>query len=418
MALPVDPGDREADTQRAARQAGLLFLLAAVLNTAATFSFPDRRAELLLIAAIDLTIAAVAVLLPWRRWRAGSTAVLAVAAWAVIGASTWAIGGVGSGSGAFFVLAFAWMGLHHSRRMIVANAPVAAAAYLAALVLTDAPQHVLAGTALVIPFALSIGLIIEGRVRRLQAAHRLLAEEQRWRAALMATLAHDVRSPLTTIHGALEIIADDEDLPEHLRPLVTAASRQASRLTALASNLLDLERVEGGKLILDWQELDVADLADQVAELLGDSEVSVEVPRGLAVRADRLRLQQMLVNLGANAQRHGEPPVVIGARAVGTGVEISVRDHGAGVPPGERAQLFERLNRTEGNPESVGLGLWIVRLLAQAHGGDALYRPAEPGSEFVIQLPGALNRPSPGAAGPAHRPRLSGAPGPTTGRPR
>ena len=388
MTSPADAGNREADVLRAARQAGLLFLLSSALTTAATVSFPDRREQLLLVAGIDLAIAAVAFLLPWRRWGAGSTAALAVIAWAVIGGSTWAIGGIGSGAGAFFVLAFAWMGLHHSRRMILANAPVAAASYLVALVLTDAPRQVLAATVLVIPFAVSIGLIIEGRVRRLKAAQELIEEEQRWRAALMATLAHDVRSPLTTIHGALEIIADDRDLPDHLRPLVAAATRQTSRLTTLASNLLDLERVEGGKLILDWQPVNLTDLAEQVAELLAGSEVTVDVTPGLTVRADRLRLQQMLVNLGTNAQRHGEPPVVIGARAVGTGVEISVRDHGAGVPASDRAQLFQRLNRTEGNPESVGLGLWIVRLLAQAHEGDAIYRPADPGSEFVILLPG------------------------------
>lgn len=68
------------------------------------------------------------------------------------------------------MLAFAWMGLHHSRRIILANAPVAASAYLVALVLSDATRQLLTGTVLVISFAVSIGLIIEGRVRRLRAA--------------------------------------------------------------------------------------------------------------------------------------------------------------------------------------------------------------------------------------------------------
>lgn len=388
MAEPVDTASREADNLRAARQAGLLFLMSAVLSLVAITSFPDRRDPLLLLVATDLAIAVVTFLLPWRRWPAGSTAVLAVAAWSVIGESTWAIGGIGSGAGAFFVLAFAWMGLHHSRLMILANAPVAAAAYLVALALSDSTRQSLMGAGLVIPFAVSIGLIIEGRVRRLKAAREVIEEEQRWRAALMATLAHDVRSPLTTIHGVLEIIAEDADLPAHLQPLVAAATRQTSRLATLASNLLDLERVEGGKLILDWQVVDVELLSQQVAELLGSTGVSVDVESGLTARADPMRLQQMMVNLGTNAQRHGEPPVVIGARSVVAGVEIFVRDHGAGVPMADRPLLFQRLNRTDGNPESVGLGLWIVRLLAQAHGGDAVYRPADPGSEFVITLPG------------------------------
>lgn len=388
MTVTVDTANGEADNLRAARQAGLLFIVSAVLSLAAITSVPDRRDPLIFIAATDVVIAVVTFLLPWRRWPARNTAVLAVAAWTVIGGSTWAIGGgVGSGSGAFFVLAFAWMGLHHSRRMIIANAPIAASTYLVAVFVSDAPRQLLMGAVLLVSFAVSIGLVIEGRVRRLKAARVVIEEEQQWRAALMATLAHDVRSPLTTIHGVLEIIAEDADLPAHLQPLVAAAVRQTSRLTALASNLLDLERVEGGKLILDWQDLDMEKVSQQVAELLGSTYIAVDVEPGLSVRADPLRLQQMMVNLGTNAQRHGRPPVVIGARSVGAGVEIFVRDHGAGVPEADRPLLFQRLNRTDVNPESVGLGLWIVRLLAQAHGGDAVHRPADPGTEFVITLP-------------------------------
>jgi signal transduction histidine kinase len=405
MAIPVDTASRDAaDTLRAARQAALLFLMSAVVNLVAITSFPDRRDPLLVLAATDVAAAGVTFLLPWRRWPAGITAAFAVAAWTVIGGSTWAIGGIGSGAGALFVLAFAWMGLHRSRRLILVNAPVAATAYLLALVLSDAPRQSLTGTVLVIPFAVSIGLIIEGRVRRLKAAHEVIEEEQRWRAALMATLAHDVRSPLMTIEGVLEFIAEDAELPAHLEPLVASAARQTSRLSTLASTLLDLERVEGGKLILDWRDVDPEELLQQVAELLGGTDVSLDVESGLTVRADPMRLQQMMVNLGTNALRHGRPPVVIGARSVGAGVELFVRDHGAGVSPTDRPMLFERLNRTGDNPESVGLGLWIVRLLAQAHGGDAVHRPADPGSEFVITLPGrstltAAQRP-PGAEQP------------------
>lgn len=378
----------DADVRRAVRQAGLLFLVAAVLSAAAAVTIPGGRDRvLLLFAAIDTVIAVTTFLLPWRRWGPASTAALAGTAWAVIGASTWALGGLGAGAGAFFVLAFAWMGLHHDKRMILANVPIAAVSYIVALVLADAPGHQVAATVVVIPFAATIGLVIEGRVRRLKAAQQVIEEEQRWRAALMATLAHDVRSPLTTIHGVLEIVADDEELPDHLRPLVAAAVRQTARLSLLASNLLDLERVEGGRLVLDWQSIDLAELAAQVAELLGGTDVSVDIEPGLSLPADPLRLQQMLVNLGTNAQRHGKPPVVFTARRTTGGVEISVRDHGAGVPEAKRPMLFQRLQRTEGDPESVGLGLWIVRLLAQAHGGDATYRPADPGAEFVITMP-------------------------------
>lgn len=387
MAVFVDNAVGDPDAVRAARQSGLLFLMSGVLSLAVIPSIPDRGSVLLTIVALDVLVAAVTLALPWGRWGVTSTAVLGLAAWVLIGAATWGLGGFGTGAGAFFVLAFAWMGLHHTRRMILAHAPLAAAAYVGALISTSAPLNVLTAAVVLVPISVGVGLIIEGRVRRLKEARLLLEEEQRWRAALMATLAHDVRSPLTTIHGALEIVADDEHLPDHLRPLVAAAARQTARLSMLASNLLDLERVEGGRLILDWQAIDLTELADQVAELLGGTDVTVDVDPGLTVLADPLRLQQMLVNLGTNAQRHGKPPFVIRARQTTTGVEISVRDHGPGVPAAHRPLLFQRLNRTEGNPESVGLGLWIVRLLAHAHGGDATYRVADPGADFVITLP-------------------------------
>lgn len=394
MTISVEPRSPRLDAQRAGRQSGALFLLSGVLALAVVPSIPGRTNVLVAISCVDLVIAVVVLMVPWQRWPVGVTAVLAIPAWVMIGLATWALGGFGTGAGTFFVLGFAWLGLHHTRRTILAQSPLAAAAYVGALLATGAPRNVLTTAALLIPISVTVGLIIEGRVRRLKQARVLLEEEQRWRAALMATLAHDVRSPLTTIHGALEIIADDEGLPEHLVSLVAAATRQTARLTALASNLLDLERVEGGKLILDLQWLDLTELAELVAELLGSGDVTVDVDPGLTIHADALRLQQMLVNLGTNAQSHGAPPIVIGARSTTAGVEISVRDHGDGVPAEDRPSLFQRLNRTEGNPESVGLGLWIVRLLAQAHGGDATYRPANPGSEFVITLPTNVSAPA------------------------
>jgi signal transduction histidine kinase len=100
-------------------------------------------------------------------------------------------------------------------------------------------------------------------------------------------------------------------------------------------------------------------------------------------------VEQMLVNLVTNALRHGEPPVVIAARTEGNVVRISVRDHGAGVPVEDQPFLFERLRPVERHPDSVGLGLWIVKLLAEAHGGSVSYQTLDAGAEFTIELPAA-----------------------------
>lgn len=333
------------------------------------------------IAAADVVVGVLAIVLPWRRWGLNSTAALAVPGWAVMGLSTWAFDGFATGTGPFFVLLFAWLGLHHRRRVILANAPLAAAAYAGALVAADASARLVGTTLVLIPVAVSVGLIMSARVQEIEREHW-------WRAALVATLAHDVRSPLSTIQGLHEFMSEDEELPDQFRPLLAAATRQTTRISMLSSNLLDLERVgRGGRLRLDLSDFALVDAAREVVELLGSGDVTVEVDPSLRLRADRLRVEQMLMNLTTNALRHGEPPVVIAATTYGNVVRISVRDHGSGVPVEDQPFLFERWRATDPHPESVGLGLWIVKLLAEAHGGGTNYCTMEAGAEFAIRLP-------------------------------
>lgn len=370
----------DADAVRASRQAGVLFLMSGLLALVGIPTAPDRIGVLCGIAAADVVVAVLAFVLPWHRWGVGSVASLAVPGWAVMALSTWAFGGFATGTGPFFVLLFAWLGLHFRRRVILANAPLAAAAYAGALVAADASAQLVGTTFVLIPIAVSVGLIISSRVQAIE-------REQQWGTALMATLAHDVRSPLSTIQGVLELVSEDEELPDRFRPLLAAATRQTARISTLSSNLLDLERVGRGKLRLDLSDFALADAGRDVVELLGSGDVTVDVDPTLRLRADRMRVEQMLMNLTTNALRHGEPPVVIAARTEGNVVRISVRDHGAGVPVADHPFLFERLPPTDQHPNSVGLGLWIVKLLAEAHGGGASYRTVEAGAEFTIELP-------------------------------
>lgn len=379
MDISDDRATADADV-RASRQAGVLFLMSGLLAVVGIPTAPDRIGVLVGIAAADVVIGVLAFVLPWRRWGVGSSAALALPGWAVTGLSTWAFGGFATGTGPFFVLLFAWLGLHYRRAVILANAPLAAAAYAGALVAADASAQLVGTTFVLIPVAMSVGLIISGRVQ-------VIEREQQWRNALMATLAHDVRSPLSTIQGVLDFVSDDEDLPDQFRPLLAAATRQTSRISTLSSNLLDLERVSRGKLRLDLSDFVLADLGRDVVELAGRGDVTMDVDPSVRLRADRLRVEQMLVNLTTNALRHGEPPVLIAARTEGNVVRISVRDHGAGVAVEDQPFLFERLRSIERHPESVGLGLWIVKLLAEAHGGSVSYRTLEAGAEFTIELP-------------------------------
>jgi signal transduction histidine kinase len=348
---------------------------------------PERTGVLLLIAGLDGLVAVAAFFLPWSRWGQSSTAFLAIPGLIILGLSTWAFGGFAAGTGPFFVLLFAWLGLHQPPRIIVYYTPAAAVAYALGLLIAGADSRLVGTTVVLVPVVMSVGLIISNRVRRLTQAREEIAEMERWRAALMATLAHDVRSPMTTIRGALELALGDPALPDHLRPLLTSATRQSARVTSLATNLLDLERVDAGKLKLDVSDVNLLDLSTRVAELVGRSDIQMDIDPGLVVRADPMRLEQMLVNLTTNAVRHGEPPFVISADRYDDQAGIRVRDHGSGVPAADQPYLFERLSVSDTAPASVGLGLWIVRLLAGAHHGTVEYRTAAPGAEFTITLP-------------------------------
>jgi len=371
----------------AGRSAAALFLLAGVLAVAGSAAPDSRVGDLTLVAIADFTVAALAWILPWSRLPELATVGIAVAGLAILAFATWAFGGLATGTGPFFVLLFAWIGLHHPPRVAVALAPLTTAAYVAPLIATHQPPPVVSSAVVFVPVTTAVAVVIARNVRQLRRSRDRIAAADRWRASLMVTLAHDVRTPLTAVVAALEILEDGDDLtPGDRKSITTSALRQTARITRLAGSLLDVERVEEGTLRLDLRDVPVRQAAEDAASLAG-IEALVDVEPGLVVRADADRLEQMLVNLTSNALRHGAPPIAISARQLDAVVRISVRDHGRGVPEADRSRLFTRFPAVSRAAGSVGLGLWIVRELARAHGGDAHYEPADPGAAFVITLP-------------------------------
>ena len=373
--------------RRAANQGAYLFLLAGVLGLAAIASEPQRYALLIGIALVDFAVAGVCVALPWQRWPVSRVAWVSLAAFAVMGVSTWAFNGYTGGTIPFYVLTFTWLGLHQSSRVIALAGVPATVSYAAGLAAAGAPGQVIGSTVVLMPVVLAVGLVISRRVHGLREAQEELRAQERWRAAMISTLAHDVRSPLTSITGALELVTDDEQTPDHQRPFLEAATRQTERITRLAGSLLDLERVEQGKLRLHREEIGLLELATEVSRLTAPDRVSVDIAPDATAHADRDRVEQILVNLTNNALRHGAGPVVIGALREPDAVVLSVRDHGTGVSPDDAPKLFTRLAQGRPGTDSVGLGLWIVRTLTEAHGGSVHYEDAHPGARFVVRLP-------------------------------
>jgi signal transduction histidine kinase len=369
----------------AARQAALLFAVAGLLALVGIPNTPQHTGRLLFVAACDLTLALTGLLIPWRRLGRHAPALLGLAGFAVLGLSTWSFGGVAAGTGPFLVLLYAWAALHFPRWILGLYAVPATLAYLVPLILTGQPPLVLGSAFVLMPIALAVAFLIEAQARRLRDDRDRLSRIEQWRAAMINTLAHDVRAPLSTVRLVLEEISETATGPQ--TSMIGAALRQTARIARLADGLLDVQRIDStGHLKLDRApypaHLLVKDALSYVRE---DADVRAEVDEDLIVYVDKQRFEQILMNLITNALRYGRPPVIVRFARDGTGDRLEVRDHGPGIPEDLRPRLFGQF--AVGGEQGVGLGLWIVRALAVAHGGQAAAESREPGVAMVVTFP-------------------------------
>jgi len=205
----------------------------------------------------------------------------------------------------------------------------------------------------------------------------------------VAIASHELRTPATSIYGALMTLVQRVDLPEETREeLVMLAYEQSDRMRRLIEQLLDLSR-------LDSRAIRVAPRPIVLSSVLGGivtgalpqgPPVDVDVPRDLAVVADPLVLERVVTNLLTNAVRHGAPPIRLSAICKDSSLRVSVEDAGRGVPVDLKDRLFDRFTRAEAGIGS-GLGLAIARAYAQAMGGELFYREGSPGARFELIVP-------------------------------
>lgn len=241
--------------------------------------------------------------------------------------------------------------------------------------------------------ALVAGFMARDLMRQRGLLGAALSELQRvdkLRSGLISTLGHDVRNPLTVIRGSVETLMTRRArmTEEEIERMLEGADRQAKRLEALATDLLDLARLEAGRLELRIAELSVESaIRSALSYLETDVDFEVRVQENLNVNADAQRVEQILYNLASNALRHGEPPFVVEAAQRNGSVVIDIADHGPGVSPEAQENLFEPFG-TKNAVGSAGYGLAIVKALVEAHGGTVAYEPNEPrGARFSVVLP-------------------------------
>jgi signal transduction histidine kinase len=198
----------------------------------------------------------------------------------------------------------------------------------------------------------------------------------------IANASHELRMPLAVLKAELEVSLRERGGEAALREAMGSAVEETDRIVKLAEDLLLLARAEDGTLPIDAHDLTVEELLAElgarfspVFERAGRPlDVDVEsLPAGTAIRADPDRIEQAVANLLDNTLRYGAGPTTLGARLGGHAVEIHVTDRGPGFGEQFLPHAFDRFSR--GDPArrrgGVGLGLAIVRTIAQAHGGDA-----------------------------------------------
>jgi PAS domain S-box-containing protein len=228
----------------------------------------------------------------------------------------------------------------------------------------------------------------------LAAANERLAEAADDQAQFLAVTAHELRTPIGILTGSTDLLRQhwNELEPEERDALFESMSANTTRLRRLLDDLLTAARLEANAVALAFERVSVRDLLDKAVtgarSQHKDHDVVLDAPAELEIVADPGRIAQAVDNLITNAVRHGRPPVRVVAAATETGVEIRISDTGAGVPAEIEPRLFERF-ATGAMRGGTGLGLFIVRELARAHGGNTWYEPRTNGADpaFVLALP-------------------------------
>lgn len=225
----------------------------------------------------------------------------------------------------------------------------------------------------------------------------VIRTRDRLRGALLSSVSHDLRTPLTSVMAAADEL-EHGATPE----LIGTIKSEAARLNRFVANLLDMARVEAGALKLQIEPIDLSDAvtsaAHDVRSALQGHRIRLDVPPDLPfVNADPKLLHHCLLNLLDNAGRYGEPGtdiVIEGSHRFGV-LRLSVLDEGPGLPPGREAEVFETFRRFEGSDRAIGgtgLGLAIVKAFAEAMGVgvEAANRDDGRGARFSLAFPANL----------------------------
>ena len=236
----------------------------------------------------------------------------------------------------------------------------------------------------------------------MRRSNEQLAKASRLKSEFVCRMSHELRTPMNAIVGFSDLLAEEAEgaLGESYMDYVQHIREGARHLLSLINDVLDLSKIEAGRLELFRSNINVADHLSEVLSLIkslpgaGELRFAIHLPKRLSVFADRTRLKQIFYNLLSNAVKFTPEGGTISIEAAGHSecVAIAVADTGIGIPAGEQQAIFDEFHQVSaaisGVREGTGLGLSITKLLVELHGGGIRVE-SEPGkgSRFTLTLP-------------------------------
>jgi signal transduction histidine kinase len=234
--------------------------------------------------------------------------------------------------------------------------------------------------------------------RQRQAVEQL-ERLNRAKSEFVSIVSHEFRTPLTGIQGFSEMMRDEELTMEEMREYAGDINKDSQRLNRMINEMLDLDRMESGRMTIHPEPIDLNSVVDEVAGRVRPNapnhtltlDLQPDLPQ---IQADRDRMTQVASNLLNNAVKYSPTGgrITVTTRADGTDVRLDVRDEGLGIPPEALETIFERFSRVDSQAtkdiQGTGLGLPIVRQIVQLHGGK-VWAESElgKGSVFHVVLP-------------------------------
>jgi signal transduction histidine kinase len=231
--------------------------------------------------------------------------------------------------------------------------------------------------------------------------YRASKEAVQLRDEFLSVASHELRTPVTSlqlaVQSALSAIPPSPPAPSFVQQALASAERQTRRLTRLVNALLDVSRIQAGRLELEPEPVDLSALTREVMANLSDDfrragcAVALHAPEAVVGRWDRARLEQVVTNLLTNAAKYAAgKPVDVTVDKVDRHARFAVRDQGIGIAVDRQARIFERFERAVSARHygGLGLGLYIVKKIVVAHGGRVHVESAPGhGAAFTVELP-------------------------------